>query len=205
MSNPEQQDLVKDLVNRQASVDQLIVDVFRLTGQKITSDDPIVVAALFQSSLISRASREAVDALLIASKQVSQEQEKHAASLEATVQGAFQKLSQGAKKITDSELSSASNRFLLSSTQTLETFRDQASKSTPGYLSRTVILVGLVAFAVGASVGAASVMLSKPELTTEQIRLMHNGLLLDAAWPKLNKPSRDAIQPSGQLTGQLAK
>jgi hypothetical protein len=187
---------------RDKTVDQLLVDVFQTTGQKITSDDPIVVAALFQSQLMKAASRDAAQTLLTTANLVNEAQAKNTATLEATVHGAFQKLNDGAKKITETELASVTRRFLQSSTEALESIRDQAVKATPGYLSKRVIWVGTISLLVGASLGAAAVVLARPTLTDEQVRLLHNGLLLDAAWPKLPKLAKDVIQPPGQLSGR---
>jgi hypothetical protein len=187
---------------RRKNIDQLLVDVFKATGQKLTADDPIVVAALFQSTLAKATAQQASDALATASQQATQALSKQAENIDASIQVAFQKLNEGAKKVTEVELASASSRFVRASTETLETIREQAVKSTPGYLSKRVLVVGATAFVVGASVAAAATMFLKPALSVEQLRLMHNGLLLDTAWPKLNKAARDAIQPPGQLGGQ---
>ena len=40
-------------------VDELLRDIFAITGQKVTLNDPIVAAALFQSRLIKRAGGDA--------------------------------------------------------------------------------------------------------------------------------------------------
>lgn len=87
-----------EAIKRQADkVEALCAEIYRLTGQKVTSDDPILLAALFQSELINRAGENAAalfqDAVAKSVAQLAdavKAEHQQAANLDKSVATAFQ-------------------------------------------------------------------------------------------------------------------
>lgn len=182
----------------------LLVEVFEMTGQKLTVDDPLVVAALVQSSLVKRAGDHAAaslqDAVVQAVAELAQAvkvERETAGNLDRTMAQAFQQITDGAKKAGDSELTTMQTRFARMASETLEQVRKEAGKAAPGGLwwKYSSVLLGGIVF--GLLVGFVLGKAKTPKITNEQVRLMHNGMLLDAAWSKLPKVSREMIEASG--------
>lgn len=203
-----------DAAKRQADkIEELCAEIYRLTGQKVTRDDPILLAALFQSELINKAGENAAalfqDTVAKSVAQLAEavkEEREQAASLDKSVAGAFQQIADGAKKMGEQELASIQGKFARMASETLDQVRREAAARAPGGLwwkASAVFLVGaLTGIAGGFTVGKGLA----PKLSDDQVRLMHNGMLLDGTWPKLPKPARElfgvapkaADAPAGQ-------
>lgn len=188
-----------DAARRQADkLDELCAEIFKLTGQKVTRDDPILLAALFQSELVNKAGENAAalfqDTVAKCIAQLAQsvkEEREQAASLDRSVASAFQQISDGAKKVGEQELAAMQGKFARMASDTLDQVRREAAARAPGGLwwkSAVLVLAGvLVGLVGGFMVGKGQA----PRLTDDQLRLMHNGALLDGAWGKLPKASRE--------------
>ena len=188
-----------DAAKRQADkLDELCAEIYRLTGQKVTRDDPILLAALFQSELINKAGENAAalfqdtvaKSVALLAESVKEEREQ-AASLDKSVASAFQQIADGAKKVGDQELASMQGKFARMASETLEQVRRESAARAPGgiwWKGSAVFLVGaLFGLGGGFTVGKGLA----PKLTDDQVRLMHNGMLLDGAWGKLPKSARE--------------
>jgi hypothetical protein len=191
--------------SRASEVEELLVNIFELTGQKVTLDDPVVVAALLQSALLKRAGSEAAALVTDATVKVVAElteavkvERQQAANLDRTVANAFQQITDGAKKVGDQELTTIQVRFSRMASETLEQVRREAAKRAPGGLLWKLTAMFCGGLAVGVVIGFAVGKSSTPSITNEQVRLMHNGILLDAAWGKLPKNARDLVESSGK-------
>lgn len=187
------------------SLHALLVEIFEVTGHKVTLDDPVVAAALLQSKLLRRAGDAAADSLREAVVKVVAElaeavrvERETAGNLDRTVASAFQQITDGAKKAGDQELAIMQTRFARVATETLDQVRREAARLAPGgrwWRYSATLLAGL---ALGLIVGVVIGKSRSPQINQEQIRLMHNGMLLDAAWPKLPKTVRDALETVGR-------
>lgn len=178
----------------------LCADVFRLTGKKVTEEDPILLAALFQSELVRRAGEQAAAALREAATETAAQlnsaasaAREQAASLDRAVASAFERLADGARQLGEQEHTALQTRFARTAADTLERVRREAARQAPGgrwwrwaaALSAGLALGLLTALALGAA--------DAPALSDEQARLLHNGMLLDAAWNKLPPSARSAF------------
>jgi hypothetical protein len=191
-----------EAIKRQADkIEALCAEIYRLTGQKVTADDPILLAALFQSELINKAGENAAALFQdTVAKSVAQladavkAEREQAANLDKTVATAFQQIADGAKKAGDQELATMQGRFARMASETLDQVRRESARRAPGGLwwkLAAMLCSGLAAGLIG------GVVLGKgmaPKLSDNQVRLMHNGMLLDEAWPKLPKATREAFQ-----------
>lgn len=187
--------------NAGTNVDSLLVDIFELTGQKVTLDDPLVVAALIQSTMVKRAGAEAADSLrdavvkIVADLAEAVKVERQvAANLDKTLAGAFQQITDGAKKAGDQEVTAMQMRFSRAATETLDLVRKEAAKQNPQGLWWKLSAMALGGVALGLLVGTLLAKGKSAGVTQEQVRLIHNGILLDAAWPKLPKQIQQLIQ-----------
>lgn len=201
-----------DAAKRQADkIEELCAEIYRLTGQKVTRDDPILLAALFQSELINKAGEDAANLFKdTVAKSVAQlaeavkEEREQAASLDKSVADAFQQIAEGAKKVGEQELASMQGKFARMASETLDQVRRDAAAKAPGGLwwkASVLVMLGVLAgVAGGFTVGKALA----PRLTDDQVRLMHNGMLLDEAWPKLPKPAREAFGVTPKPSGPVA-
>ena len=188
-----------DAAKRQSDkIEELCAEIYRLTGQKVTRDDPILLAALFQSELINKAGENAAALFQdTVAKSVAQladavkEEREQAASLDKSVASAFQQIAGGARKMGEQELASIQGKFARMASETLDQVRREAAARAPGGLwwkASAVFLVGALAgLAGGFTIGEGLA----PKLSDDQVRLMHNGILLDGTWSKLPKPTRE--------------
>lgn len=203
-----------EAVKRQAEkIAEVCAEVYRLTGQKVTADDPILLAALFQSELMHKAGADVAavfeqtvaKAIAMLADAVKEEREQ-AANLDKSVAQAFQQIADGAKKVGDGELAAMQARFARAAAETLDNVRQQAQRAAPGGLWWRL--------AAGAALGAVLGVLGgvyvgrslAPQFTDEQTRLIHNGMLLDEAWPKLSKSARESfgVEPKSAATPQAS-
>lgn len=184
---------------------KLLVEIFEVTGHKVTLDDPVVAAALLQSKLLRRAGDEAADSLREAVVKVVAElaeavrvERETAGNLDRTVASAFAQITEGAKKAGDQELATMQARFARVATETIDQVRREAASVAPGGLRWRYAATLLAGVTLGLATGFLLGAFRAPQITQEQIRLMHNGMLLDAAWPKLPKPARDVLEAAGR-------
>lgn len=179
----------------------LIVEVFELTGQKLTLDDPVLVAALLQSELVRKAGDDAASMLRDAAMEVVAElikavkvEREHAASLNRAAADALQKIAEGAKAIGNAEQVTLASRFEQTAVDTLNRVRKEAANQAPGGMRWRYISFALAGLAIGIAGTVIAGQLIVPRVTNEQVRLLHNGMLLDAAWARLPKAARDVIE-----------
>lgn len=188
-----------EAVKRQADrIAEVCAEVYRLTGQKVTADDPILLAALFQSELMHRAAQDVSaqfqstisQGIELLAGAVKAERE-HAANIDNALASAYQQLVDGAKKAGDGELATIQLRFARMASETLDNVRREAQRSAPGGLGWRVALGVLSGVIVGLTAGVFMGQRLAPQFTDEQTRLLHNGVLLDEAWPRLPKSARE--------------
>ena len=184
-------------------------EVYRLTGQTITDNDPILLAALFQSELmrktgadITTAFEQTVAQAIAMLADAVKEERAQAANLDKSVAAAFQQIANGAKAAGDNELATIQGRFARMAAETLDQVRRDAQRTAPGNYRWKMLLAAVAGLATGL---LASVLLhhsDAPRYSDEQARLIHNGLLLDDAWPKLPKAARAAfgVRPKSAAT-----
>lgn len=190
-----------EAIKRQADkIAEVCAEVYRLTGQKVTADDPILLAALFQSELMHKAGADVAavfeqtvaKAIAMLADAVKEEREQ-AANLDKSVAQAFQQIADGAKKVGDGELATMQARFARAAAETLDNVRQQAQRAAPGglwwKLSVGASFGALLGVVGGVYVGRSLAL----QFTDEQSRLIHNGMLLDDAWPKLSKSARESF------------
>lgn len=197
-----------EAVKRQADkIAEVCAEVYRLTGQKVTADDPILLAALFQSELMQRAAQDVagefqtaiVQGVELLTGAVKAERE-HAANIDKALVNAYQQIADGAKKAGDAELATIQMRFARMAAETLDNVRREAQRSAPGGLWWKVVLGVLGGVIVGLTAGVFAGRSLASHFTDEQTRLIHNGVLLDEAWPRLPKSAREVfgIAPTPQ-------
>lgn len=184
-------------------------EVYRLTGQTITDNDPILLAALFQSELMRKAGADITTAFeqtvaqaIAMLADAVKEERAQAANLDKSVAAAFQQIANGAKAAGDAELATMQGRFARMAAETLDQVRREAQRAVPNNYRWKMTLAAVAGLAAGL---LASVLLhhqEAPRYSDEQARLIHNGLLLDDAWPKLPKAARAAfgVQPKAPAT-----
>lgn len=190
---------------RQASqVEALCAEVFRLTGQKITEDDPIIVAALFQSELINKSGanaathiQDAVSQAVVQLADAVKAERKQATEVQKVVASTFQQIADGTKQVAEQELAAMQARFARMASDTLDQVRREATYKAPRisvwWRAGAYTLAGITAGLLG---GIMIGNHSGGDLSENQIRLMHNGLLLDKAWPRLSKSARETFELS---------
>lgn len=197
----------------------LIVEVFELTGQKLTLDDPVLVAALLQSELVRKAGDDAASMLRDAAMEVVAElikavkvEREHAANLSRAAADALQRIAEGTKAISSAEQASLATRFEQTAIDTLDRVRKEPAKQAPGGMRWRYATLGLAGLALGIAGTVIAGQLIVPRVTSEQVRLLHNGMLLDAAWTKLPKTARDVIESTklpeakpARVGGELVK
>lgn len=194
-----------------SELEQLLVDVFERTGQKVGSDDPIVAAALIQSSLMQKAGMTAANALNSAvlsavaelAEAVKQEREQ-AAQLDRSVNEAIERLTAGAQTVAEQEYLAMKTRFARAAADTLTDIRRDAAsgqnkRGESWWKAATIALGGIaVGLVCGVLIGKSNV----PQMSTDQVRLMHNGMLLDAAWERLPASSKALIEGASAGSGK---
>lgn len=178
-------------------IDALCADVFKHTGLKLTAEDPIVLAALFQSELINSAGETAALRLQESTAKaaaVLTEAAKAAytqsASLDQGIAAALQQMADGAKKLGDQELINMQSRFARMASETLDQVRRAASAQSPRGLRWKIMALLGTGLAAGLIGGFTLGRGTAHDFSHEQIRLMNNGVLLDATWSALPHSAR---------------
>jgi len=187
-------------------------EVYRLTGQTITDNDPILLAALFQSELMRKAGADITTAFeqtvaqaIAMLADAVKEERAQAANLDKSVAAAFQQIANGAKAAGDAELATMQGRFARMAAETLDQVRREAQRAVPNNYRWKMTLAAIAGLAAGLLVSVLHYQ-EAPRYSDEQARLIHNGLLLDDAWPKLPKAARAAfgVQPKAATTPPAA-
>jgi len=188
-------------------------EVYRLTGQTITDNDPILLAALFQSELMRKAGADITTAFeqtvaqaIAMLADAVKEERAQAANLDKSVAAAFQQIANGAKAAGDAELATMQGRFARMAAETLDQVRREAQRAVPNNYHWKMTLAAVAGLAAGL---LGSMLLDHrevPRYSDEQARLIHNGMLLDDAWPKLPKAARAAfgVLPKAPATAPAA-
>ena len=212
---PEVESGKTEASKRQADkLDALCADIYRLTGQKVTGDDPILLAALFQSELINKAGENAAalfkDTVTQSVAQLAEAvkaEREQAANLDKTVGTAFQQLADGAKKTGDQELATMQSRFARMASETLDQVRRESARGAPDGLWWKFAVVLCSGLAMGLIGGVVLGKHTVPALANDQVRLIYNGMLLDEAWPKLPKAVREAfgVTPKAIISARNVK
>lgn len=191
--------------DRRKDAQALCVEIFEMTGQKLTLEDPIVVAALIQSALVRRAATDAASELQATVRGAAAEligaagvKRERMARLDSEIAKAITGISDAAKKVGESELASLQAQFARSATATLDLVRRDASQTAPRDRWWKFAAVLLCGTSAGMLIGFGLIKTTASKITGEQMRLMVNGTLLDTAWSKLPKASRDLIEASGR-------
>lgn len=188
-------------------------EVYRLTGQTITDNDPILLAALFQSELMRKAGADITTAFeqtvaqaIAMLADAVKEERAQAANLDKSVAAAFQQIANGAKAAGDAELATMQGRFARMAAETLDQVRREAQRAVPNNYRWKMTLAAVAGLAAGLLVSVLLHCQEAPRYSDEQARLIHNGLLLDDAWPKLPKAARAAfgVQPKAATTPPAA-
>lgn len=188
-------------------------EVYRLTGQTITDNDPILLAALFQSELMRKAGADITTAFeqtvaqaIAMMADAVKEERAQAANLDKSVAAAFQQIANGAKAAGDAELATMQGRFARMAAETLDQVRREAQSAVPNNYRWKMTLAAVAGLAAGLLVSVLLHFQEAPRYSDEQARLIHNGLLLDEAWPKLPKAARAAfgVQPKAAATAPAA-
>ncbi len=197
----QSQDRGHDHDQRDGQVDTLLNDIFARTGCKVTHDDPIVVAALFQASLMRQAGDAAAAKLTKAlTKGVAElalavkTEREQAANLDQTIARAFQQIADGAKRVGDQELSTLQTRVARMASDTLDQVRRTAKTPTSAGVAWLLAVALLAGLAAGMALGIVIANARMPTVSNDQLRLMHNGMLLDAAWESLPKAAREILE-----------
>lgn len=187
--------------SQSTEIEGLLVNVFQLTGHKLTPDDPLVVAALVQSKLVRQAGdaaaksvKESVAKAIAELNEAVRIEREQAANIDKTVSNAFQKITDGAKKVGDNELATLTAKFSRAASDTLESVRKEVTAASPENRRARTLTVVSIALAVGVCLGIVISGATHRQITPEKLRLINNGMLLDAAWPKLSKQVREQIQ-----------
>ncbi len=178
-------------------VDDLLQQIFKATGQKVTRDDPVVVAALLQSSLLDDATQtvgdrlasrtDAATASLTAAVTASQ---AHVEAVDRALARAYAQMADSVRTASDQELTALRASFARTAAETLDHIRRNVLKRSGWrhwWRDPAGCCVGL---AFGLATGVIATLALNQSPSTEQIRLMHNGMLLDAAWPKLQESQK---------------
>jgi hypothetical protein len=182
-------------------LDALLVEVFQSTGVKVTADDPLVAAAMIQSSLVLRAGSRASEALqeavvgaVAALAEAVKAERETVANIDRSITSAVAQISEAAKTASAHELGAMKASFARAAAHALDQVSRQASLSRGAIAWRmgACLAAGLAAGLVS---GTLLVKLQAPQLSPEQRRLIHNGLILDTAWPKLPPSARSAMEP----------
>lgn len=188
------------LHSKDEAIAAVCAEVYRLTGQTITDNDPILLAALFQSELMRKAGaditttfEQTVAKAIAMLADAVKEERTQAANLDKSVAAAFQQIANGAKIAGDNELATMQGRFARMAAETLDKVRRDAQRAAPNHYRWKMALAAIAGIAAGLLAAMLLHHSAAPRYSDEQARLIHNGLLLDDAWPKLPKAARAAF------------
>lgn len=181
-------------------IDDLLLQIFKITGQKFTRDDPVVVAALLQASLLDDAAQsvagtlqqrsDAASAAMTAAIAASQ---RHVETVDRAMARAQAQIADGIHAVSEQELIALRASFARTAAETLDHIRRNVLKRSGWrhwWRDPAGCCVGL---AFGLTVGTITTLAVTYGPSREDIRLMHNGMLLDAAWPQLPHSQRMLI------------
>ncbi|MBB3221675.1 hypothetical protein [Pseudoduganella umbonata] len=181
-------------------VDDVIHQIFKLTGQKVTRDDPVVVAALLQTSMLDDIAQRIGDQLAKRTTEATAEMaaavaasRAHVEAVDRAVARAYAQMADGVHAVSDQELTALRASFARTAAETLDHIRRNVLRRSGWrhwWRDPAACCVGL---AFGLAVGSIATLALTRGPDAEQRRLLHNGMLLDAAWPKLADHQRTLI------------
>jgi len=196
----------------QAELAEITAQLFRESGLKVESGDPLAVAALLQSRLLEasalRAARQLEAAAQQAGQALAEAAQRHAGQgreLEHRVGQALLQLADGARRVGEEEMQEVRVRLARAAAEAMEQVRHSAVRRSGWrhwWRDPAGLAVGL-AFGLAAGMGLGLYYGTGP--SNEQLRLMHNGLLLDAAWPTLTPQQRAQIGAAQPLAAPRSK
>lgn len=181
----------------------LVGEIFKLAGQKVDIDDPIVTAALINSHLIRQAGEDAmfsiqsaIDQALTDLSTAVKEERKAAADISKSTDLAYQKIISMTKTAAHSEVGKMRAQFSDVVMEMLEQVRREAGEAAPsgwkikfGILILSVILLsGAAGLAVGATWFG-----KEPPVTAEQAHQLAIGRAFLALLPKLDKATKEKL------------
>lgn len=182
---------------------ELVGEIFRLTGQKVDIDDPIVVAALINAQLIRQAGEDAMFSIQSAVDQVIgdlsaavKEERKAAADISKSTDLAYQKIISMTKAAAQSEVAKMRQQFSEVVIEILEKVRREAGETAP---SGWKIKFGILALSVMLLSGAAGLAMGmtwfnkvRPS-TALQAQQLSMGKSLMEILPRLDKATKDKL------------
>lgn len=182
---------------------ELVGEIFRLTGQKVDVDDPVVVAALINAQLIRQAGEDAmfsiqsaVDLAIGDLSTAVKEERKAAAGISKSTDLAYQKIISMTKAASQSEVAKMREQFSEVVIEILEKMRSEAGETAPsgwkikfGMLALSVILLS---GAAGLAVGMTWFNTVRPS-TALQAQQLSMGKSLMEILPQLDKATKDKL------------
>lgn len=181
---------------------ELVGEIFRLTGQKVDIDDPVVVAALINAQLIRQAGEDAMFSIQSALDQVIgdlstavNEERKAAADISKATDLAYQKIISMTKAAAQSEVVKMRQQFSEVVTEILERVRREAGEQAP---SEWKIKFGILALSVMLLSGAAGLAVgmtwfNKVRPTALQAQQLSMGKTLMELLPKMDKATKEKL------------
>lgn len=173
-------------------VDDVLLQIFKLTGQKLTREDPVVVAALLQTGLFDDATQKMGEQLKKMTAEATTEMtaavlagRAHVEAVDRAVARAYTQLADGVHAVSDQELIALRATFARTAAETLDHIRRNVLRRSGWrhwWRDPSACCVGL---AFGLAMGSILTLVLTRMPDAEHQRLLHNGKLLDAAWPKL--------------------
>lgn len=163
-------------------IQKLIHEVFEATGQKLTADDPLVAAAMIQSSLVRTAVSDACAGLVANIQTVANETQLNA-----------QRTSKAQADLVSKNVEATLQHLLAQS----------MDKAAVIATSRLRLALYLFAASIAGALITFLVMRHLDLSDTGQARLIHNGALLDEVWPTLpGETKRLFLSKPPVVTGQ---
>jgi hypothetical protein len=191
-------------------IDEVILQIFKLTGQKVARGDPVVVATLLQASLLDDTTQKVGEQLIKRSDEAAASltsaiaaSRAHVESVDRSVARAFTQMASSVHAVSDQELTALRASFARTAAETLDHIRRNVLRRSGWrhwWRDPAACCVGLT---FGLALGCLATLAILRVPSTEQQRLLHNGMLLDAAWPTLTAHERALISGAvGPKTAQ---
>ncbi|TWI69263.1 hypothetical protein IP91_00330 [Pseudoduganella lurida] len=199
---PELADEAVPVTTEPDLLDRLAQDIFRETGLKVSRNDPVIGAALLQSRLMDDAATRAADRLALRADEVAAKLTEsvrasatHLDQADRAMAQAFAQLAEGTRTVTEQELLAVRASFARSAAETLDHVRRNVLRRSGWRYWWRDPAACLVGTAFGIAIGCGMTLYWTRGPSAEQTRLMQNGLLLDAAWPRLGERERRLLGP----------
>lgn len=155
---------------------KLTVEIFELTGQKVSVDDPIVTAAFFYSGKMRQA----------------------AAECDSASKMAHQRITRATAEVSDAGIAKLKTDFYRISREVLEQVRTEATTANPNAMTirATVATAFMMAIGIGALAGAmvtAMYLEKNPPLPASIPKEAAIGRALLRALPELDKSTKHSL------------